>query len=75
MVSPPFAIVLKTAQDQSLFTRFVKGLADNAAIASDVLPFLTAASENGALTGSLLAKPRQLWPVSLHILIFHEEEK
>jgi len=40
-----------------------------------VLPFLTAAFENGVLTGSLLAKSRQLWPVSLHILIFHEEEK
>jgi hypothetical protein len=27
IVSPPFAIVLKTAQDQSFFARFVKGLA------------------------------------------------
>jgi lipoprotein-anchoring transpeptidase ErfK/SrfK len=28
------------------------------------MTFLTAAFENQALTGSLLAKPRQLWPVS-----------
>jgi len=40
-----------------------------------VLPFLTAAFENAVFTGSLLAQVRQLWPVSLHILIFHEEEK
>src|SRR6476659_9112969 len=26
------------------------------------------------VTGSLLAKSRQLWPVSLHIVIFREEE-
>jgi lipoprotein-anchoring transpeptidase ErfK/SrfK len=36
----------------------------NAALASDVLPFLTAAFENAAVTGCLLAKSRQVWPVS-----------
>jgi lipoprotein-anchoring transpeptidase ErfK/SrfK len=51
-----------------LFIRFVKGLADNAAIASKVLPFSTSAPENGLVTGSLLAQSPQLWPVSnLHI--------
>jgi hypothetical protein len=38
-----------------------------------VLPFLTAPFENAGLTGSLLAKSRQLCPVSLHT-DFREEE-
>jgi hypothetical protein len=59
-----------------LFIRFVKGLPDNAAIASKVLPFLTAAPENGPLTGSLLAQSPQLWPVSnLHISGFSRGKK
>src|SRR5437868_9360800 len=37
--------------DQPLFTHFVKGLADNAGIARDMLPFLTGGNENAAVTG------------------------
>jgi hypothetical protein len=58
------AWLYKACEDQSLFARFVKGLGHNAAIASGVLPFLTAVFENAALTACLLAKLRQLWPVS-----------
>jgi hypothetical protein len=51
-----------------LFPRFVKGLAAQCShdvpLASDVLPFLTGAFESDAVTGSLLAKSRQVWPVS-----------
>src|SRR5260221_9696778 len=43
---------------------------DFAAIGCGVLPFLTAPFENAALTGSLLAKPQQLWPVSTHTDFF-----
>src|SRR5213078_2506071 len=60
MVSLPFVFVLRAGQDQTLFPRFVKGLAaqcsHECSLASDVLPFLTAASENAAVTGCLLAK-------------------
>jgi hypothetical protein len=59
-------MVRYAGQDQTLFLRFVKGLAaqcsHEAALASDVLPFLTAAFENAAVTGCLLAKSRQVWP-------------
>jgi hypothetical protein len=64
MVSLPSALFYKAREDQSLFARFVKGLGHNAAIACGVLSFLTQAAENAALTASLLAKSRQLWPVS-----------
>src|SRR5258705_4400473 len=43
-------------------------------MAADVLPFLTAAPENAALTGSLLAKSRQLWPVTSRALIICEDK-
>src|SRR6476469_2578713 len=44
-------------------------------MAADVLPFLTAVPENAALTGSLLAKSRQLWPVTPRSLTIREGEK
>jgi hypothetical protein len=70
MVSLPSALFYKAwfykaCEDQSLFTRFVKGLGHNAAITCGVLPFLTQAAENAAFTGCLLAKSQQLWPVLL----------
>jgi lipoprotein-anchoring transpeptidase ErfK/SrfK len=55
---------LKAIEDQSFPAHFVKALADIAAIAAPLVTFLTAAFENQALTGSLLAKPCHLWPVS-----------
>ncbi|QWG14212.1 hypothetical protein KMZ29_05870 [Bradyrhizobium sediminis] len=51
-------------EDQSFLAGFVKGYADIAAIAQQAGAFLTAVFENQALTGSLLAKLRQLWPVA-----------
>jgi lipoprotein-anchoring transpeptidase ErfK/SrfK len=51
-------------EDQSLLAGFVKGFAGIAAIAQRAGAFLTAVFENQPLTGSLLAKLRQLWPVS-----------
>jgi hypothetical protein len=52
-------------EDQSFPARFVKGFAGIAAIAgrSGVIS-VTANLENQVLTGSLLAKSAQLWPVS-----------
>jgi hypothetical protein len=44
-------------------------------MAADVLPFLTAVPENAALTGSLLAKLRQLWPVTPRSLTIRKGEK
>jgi hypothetical protein len=38
-----------------------------AVIAAIVVAFLTAAFENQVVTGSLLAKPHELWPVSHRI--------
>src|SRR3954464_3527533 len=60
MVSLPAAMARYADRDQTLFLRFVKGLAaqcsHDAALAPDVLPFLTAAFENAVVTGCLLAK-------------------
>jgi hypothetical protein len=52
-------------EDQSLPARPVKGFAGIAAIAGrrGVIS-VTAIPENQALTGSLLAKSAQLWPLS-----------
>jgi len=52
-------------EDQSFPARFVKGFAGIAAITgrSGVIS-VTANLENQVLTGSLLAKSVQLWPVS-----------
>jgi hypothetical protein len=52
-------------EDQSFPARLVKGFAGIAAIAgrSGVIS-VTAIVENQALTGSLLAKSAQLWPLS-----------
>jgi hypothetical protein len=52
-------------EDQSFPARFVKGVAGIAAIAGRrVAVSVTAIPENQVLTGSLLAKSAQLWPVS-----------
>jgi hypothetical protein len=59
-----------------LFSRFVKGLADIAAIARGMLCFLTEGLENAAVTGSLLAQAFPLWPVLVQRLsLTCEEEK
>src|SRR5262245_48908168 len=61
--------------DQPLFGRFVKGLADIAAIARGMLSFLTAGLENAAVTGSLLAQAFPLWPVCVQRLSLTCEEE
>jgi hypothetical protein len=62
----PFASFLEYLfEDQSFPARFVKGFAGIAAIAGrGGVISVTAILENQALTGSLLAKRPQLWPVS-----------
>jgi hypothetical protein len=51
-------------EDQSFSARFVKGPAGIAAIAGrGGVISVTAILENRTLTGSLLAKSAQLWPV------------
>src|SRR5450756_688505 len=51
------------AEDQSFLAHFVKGFPGHCSYRRDGMAFLTAALENWALTGSLLAQSRQLWPV------------
>jgi hypothetical protein len=51
--------------DQSSPAPFVKAFADIAAIAKGVMAFLPQRLKIAGLTSPWLAKPRQLWPVSL----------
>jgi hypothetical protein len=60
-------------RDQSFLTRFVKGFSGHCCYRGggggleEVVAFLTAAFEDQVVTGSLLAKPHDLWPVSHRI--------
>src|SRR5215468_4744570 len=61
MVSLPFTLLVKSQDDQPLFTRFVKGLAAQCSYRQNAVDpgmpaFLTAPLDNVALTGCLLAK-------------------
>src|SRR5947207_6960882 len=68
--APLVGLVLE-ASDQPLFTRFVKGLAGHCRYGTArMLCFLTDGFENGAVTGSLLANPALIWPVSSGIFDF-----
>src|SRR5216683_1349402 len=56
--------------DQSSPAPFVKGFAGIGAIAQGVMAFLPQRMKIAGLTGSLLAKSRQLWPVSQARIFF-----
>src|SRR3954451_15145456 len=70
----PNAIVLKACQDQTLFPRFVKGLAAQCShdvlLACDVLPFLTGGFENGRGHGLFACEIATSVACLAHILVF-----